>query len=99
MYNVEVTNTAWEHLMEHTRFIANVSRSAATQFVADFREITGSLSEMPERCSWLQHSEIPFEKYRKIMIDKYHMVLFQISGKTVYITAVVDCRKEYSWLL
>jgi hypothetical protein len=25
--------------------------------------------------------------------------LFEIRGTTVYITAVVDCRQEYPWLL
>jgi plasmid stabilization system protein ParE len=98
-YKVEVTKTAWEMLIEHARFVANVSVNAANKLIDDFALQTDSLEEMPERYPWLDHERLPFQKYRKLLFGKYHMALYEIRGNIVYITAVVDCRQDYAWLL
>lgn len=98
-YDVKITDTAWEQMLEHARFLANVSIEAANKLVDEFVEQTGELSRMPERCSWFENAAIPFQRYRKIFFGKYHMALFEIRGNTVYIAAVLDCRQDYSWLL
>jgi hypothetical protein len=94
-----ITDTAWEQMIEHARFLANVSILAAHGLVDEFVETTGSLTHMPERCPWLTHDAIPFQKYRKIPVGKYHLALYIIRGNTVYVTTVVDCRQDYAWLL
>jgi hypothetical protein len=98
-YDVKVTDTAWEQLLEHAKFLANVSEGAANRLVDDLLEKSDTLKHMPERCPWLSHDNIPFQKYRKLFIDKYHLALFEIRGSIVYISAVVDCRQDYSMLL
>jgi len=98
-YDVKITDTAWEQLLEHARFLVNVSENAASNLVDDLIEKTGTLKQMPERCPWLSHDNVPFQKYRKLFIGKYHLALFEIRGSIVYITAVVDCRQEYTMLL
>ena len=98
-YDVKITDTAWEQLLEHTRFPANVSECAANKLVDDLLEKSDTLRQMPERCPWLSHDNIPFQKYRKLFIGKYYLALFEIRGSIVYITAVVDCRQDYSILL
>ena len=98
-YDVKITDTAWAQLLEHARFLANVSECAANRLVDDLLEKTDALTQMPERCPWLSHDSIPFQKYRKLFIGKYHLALFEIRGNIVYITAVVDCRQDYSMLL
>jgi plasmid stabilization system protein ParE len=99
VYDVRVTETAWEQLREHTRFLSGVSERAAARFVDEFIEKTGSLAQMPERCPWLNHDLLPFQKYRKLFFGKYHMALFEVHGKNVYVTAVIDCRQDFAWLL
>ena len=99
IYDVKITETAWGQMIEYARFIANVSMEAANRLVDEFVESAGTLAQMPERCPWLEHDAIPFQKYRKTFFGKYHLALFQIHGDVVYITAVVDCRKDYGWLL
>jgi len=98
-YDVKITDTAWEQLLEHAKILANVSENAANKFVDDFLEKTDTLKQMPERCPWLLHDNIPFQKYRKLFIDKYHLALFEIRDNIVYITTVVDCRQDYPMLL
>ena len=98
-YDVKITDTAWKQMMEHSRFLANVSIDAADRLVDSFLESTDTLEQMPERCPWLIHEAIPFQKYRKILFGDYHMALFQIRGSSVYVSAVIDCRQDYGWLL
>jgi plasmid stabilization system protein ParE len=98
-YDVIITDTAWAQMIEHARFLANVSVEAASRLVDDFVEGSGTLAQMPQRCPWLVHDTIPFQKYRKILFGKHHMALFQIRDNTVYIAAVVDCRQDYGWML
>ena len=98
-FDVKITDAAWEQMIGHARFLADVSVDAAKRLVDDFVEKVGTLAEMPERCPWLVHETIPFQKYRKIFIGKYHMALFEIHDSVVYVSAVVDCRQDYEWLL
>ena len=99
IYDVKITDTAWEQMIEHARFLANVSVDAANRLVDEFIESTDKLAQMPRRCSWLTHDAIPFQKYRKTFFGEYHMALFMIRGNIVYVTAAVDCRQNYAWLL
>ncbi len=98
-YDVKITETAWEQMIEHARFLANVSASAANSLVDEFLDRADMLAKMPERCSWFAHDSIPFQKYRKILLGKYHLALFEIRETTVYVTTVIDCRQDNSWLL
>ena len=66
-YKVKITETAWEMLIFHARFLANVSVPAANRLIDNFVEITDSLAKMPERSSWLEHDALPFQKYRKLL--------------------------------
>ena len=98
-YDVKITETAWNHMLEHARFLANVNVSAADKLVDEFVEKTETLTYMPERCPWLTHDMVPFQKYRKLLFGKHYMALYVIRSDVVFITAVVDCRQDYSWLL
>ena len=98
-YRVKITETAWEMLISHARFLANVSVPAANKLIDTFVEISDSLASMPDRNAWLEHDEIPFQKYRKLLFGNYYMALYQRQENTIYVTAVVDCRQNYTWLL
>jgi hypothetical protein len=99
LYTVKITETAWDMLVVHARFLANVSVTAANRLIDSFTEMTGDLAVMPDRNPWLEHEAIPFQKCRKMLFEKYYLALYEVRGSTVYITAVVDCRQDYSWLL
>ena len=99
LYTVKITETAWEMLVTHARFLANVSAKAANRLIDTFVEMTSDLAVMPERNPWLEHEAIPFQKYRKLLFEKRYLALYEVQGSIVYITAVVDCRQDYGWLL
>ena len=98
-YSIEVTKTAWDMLISHARFVANVSIPAAQRLIDAFSVTTENSAEMPERNPWLEHESIPYRKYRKQLFSKHYMALYEIQEKIIYVTAVVDCRQDYVWLL
>ncbi|MDD2510683.1 MAG: type II toxin-antitoxin system RelE/ParE family toxin [Syntrophomonas sp.] len=98
-FTVKITETAWEMLLGHMRFLANVSVPAANRLIDTFVEMTADLAVMPERNPWLYHEALPFQKYRKLLFENRYMALYQIRGDIVYINALVDCRQDYVWLL
>ena len=98
-YTVKITETAWEMLIFRARFLANVNMPAANRLIDTFVKMTDSLAALPERNPWLEHDAIPFQKYRKLLFDKHYMALYQVQENTIYVTAVLDCRQDYIWLL
>lgn len=98
-YRVKITETAWEMLIEHARFLANVSIPAADRMFDTFAEITAKLVAMPERNPWLEHPAFPFQRYRKLLFGKHYVALYEIQNDTIYVVAVVDCRQNYNWML
>ena len=86
-------------MIEYARFLANVSVQSANRLVDAFVETARTLVQNPERCPWLEHEALPFQKYRKILFGKHYLALYEIRGDTVYLAAVVDGRQDYAWLL
>ena len=42
---------------------------------------------------------LPRNKYRKYVVSKKYVVLYQIKDKTVYVDYIIDTRQDYTWLL
>ena len=42
---------------------------------------------------------ITAEKYRKLLLGKRYLLIYQIKETTVYLDAVADTRQDYGWLL
>ncbi len=98
-YNVTISDEATQMLVSHTRFLAQVSEPAALKLIEVFQEKAMSLKLFPDRNPWLSDPLIPAGKYRKLLVEKRYLLLYQIKGNTVYIDAVVDTRQDYGWLL
>ncbi len=86
-------------LITHTRFIANVSEKAAKQFIEEFNNKTKSLEQFPERNPLVIAPIIPEAKYRKLVIQRRYLLIYQIKGENVYVDALLDCRQDFRWLL
>lgn len=98
-YSVIISEKASQMLVSHARFLAQVGEFTAGQLIASFNEKAHSLNKFPERNPWLIDPLIPTEKYRKLMIYKRYMLIYQIKEDIVYIDALVDTRQDYGWLL
>ena len=98
-YSVIIQDPATEMLVQHARFLAGVSESAALKLASEFVTKAKTLETMPQRCPWVEHPLIPKQKYRKLLFGKHYMLVFQITGRFVHVDAMVDCRQDYIWLL
>ena len=98
-YKVIVSDKASHMLASHIRFIAQVNKNAAKKTKENLLNAFHSLSEFPERFPFFNEPYIIFNKYHKMFVEKWYLVLYQIKDNTVYIDYVLDCRKEYNWLI
>lgn len=99
LYNVIVSDEATQMLVSHSRFLAQVSESAALRLIDEFAEKAKSLEIFPERNPLLADPLIPAGKYRRLLMAKRYLLIYQIKGDTVHVDAVVDTRQDYGWLL
>jgi plasmid stabilization system protein ParE len=93
-YDVEVSEKARGMLLEHACFISRVNERAAEEFFDLFEENIAALEEMPERFPPYDNPYIQYGKYRKLMLGRHHLIIFQVSGDKVFIELVLDSRAE-----
>ncbi|RAV02341.1 type II toxin-antitoxin system RelE/ParE family toxin [Paenibacillus sp. YN15] len=97
-YKVIVSDRARQMLAGHVRFLAQKSPEAARRTKNDLMKAIRSLSHMPERFPFLNAEYIPLNKYHKMYIEKWYLILYQIKDQTVYVDYILDCRQDYGWL-
>ena len=98
-YRVIVSNRAKRMLGTHIRFMAQVNKEAAIAKKKELMTAMRSLERMPQRFPFFEETYIPPNKYHKMFVAKWYLVLYQIEDDTVYVDAILDCRKDYSWLI
>lgn len=98
-YTVIVSEKAAEMLVLHARFLANVNEEAALKLIEAFKHSARSLETIPDRNPWLSDPSLPISKYRKLIFSKRYLIIYQIKKDKVFVDYVLDCRKDYGWLL
>ncbi len=98
-YKVIVSDRAKRMLGAHIRFMAQVNKDAASTKKKEIITAIRSLNYMPQRFPFFEEAYIPPNKYHKMFIEKWYLVLYQIQDDTVYVDYIVDCRKDYNWLI
>lgn len=98
-YRVIVSDRAKRMLGEHIRFLAKVSPNAAREKKQQFLTELHSLARFPQRFPFFEEEFIPRNQYHKMYIQQWYLVLYQIRDDTVYVDYILDCRREYSWLV
>lgn len=98
-FKVIVSDRSRQMLASHIRFMAQKSPSAARKVKNELMEAIFSLRQMPERFPFLEAEFIPPNKYHKMFVQKWYLILYQIKDQTVYVDYIVDCRKDYRWLI
>lgn len=98
-YRVIISDRAKEMLGMHIRFLAQVNKPAAKKLKERLVTEIRSLQEMPQRYPFFNEAFIPSNKYHKLYIENWYLVLYQIKDETVYVDWIVDCRQDYQWLI
>ena len=98
-YKGIISDRAKEMLGMHIRLLAQVNKTAATKLKNRLVEEIRSLQDMPQRYPFFNENYIPANKYHKLYVENWYLVLYQIKDDTVYIDWIVECRQDYQWLL
>lgn len=98
-YKVIISDRAKEMLSIHIRFLAQVNKTAAIKLKNRLVEEMRSLQEMPQRYPFFNENYIPANKYHKLYVENWYLILYQIKDDTVYVDWIVDCRQDYQWLM
>lgn len=98
-YKVIVSERAKQMLTTHMCFMAQVNKEAAKTKKKELLDAMRSLSYMPQRFPFFEETYIPANKYHKMFFTNWYLILYQIQDDTVYIDYILDCRKDYSWLV
>lgn len=98
-YKVIVSDRAKRMLGTHIFFMAQVNKDAAKEKKKQIIDALYSLSNMPQRFPFFNEANIPQNKYHKIFVEKWYLIIYQIQDVTVYIDYIIDCRKDYSWFI
>ena len=76
-----------------------MDQDAAKAKKQELMEAMRSLKRMPQLFPFFEEAYIPTNKYHKMFVAKWYLVLYQIQDDTVYVDYILDCRKDYSWLI
>lgn len=98
-YKVIVSDRARQTLAGHVRFLAQKNPASARRTKNELMDAIRSLSSMPERFPFLNTEFIPLNKYHKMFVEKWYLILYQIKDQTVYVDYIADCRQDYGWLV
>ena len=98
-YKVIVSDRTKRMLGTHIRFMAQVNKDAAKTKKQELMEAMRSLERMPQRFPFFEEAYMPTNKYHKMFIEKWYLILYQIQDDTVYVDYILNCRKGYGWLL
>lgn len=93
-YTVIVSRRADTMLVNHTRFLANVSVPAARELVKEYKKILDTLEDNPFQFPAETEYELPPGLYRKALFYKRYKALFTVEDDKVYLDAVLDCRQD-----
>ena len=98
-YRVIISERAKEMLATHIAFLARVNKPAAMKLRKRVVDEIRTLQEMPQLFPFFNEPYMPPNKYHKLYVENWYLVLYQIKDSTVYVDWVVDCRQDYQWLL
>ena len=79
--------------------MAQVNKDAAKAKKKEIMTAMRSLCQIPQRFPFFEELYITPNKYSKMFIQKWYIVLYQIKDDTVYVDYIIDCRKNYAWLM
>lgn len=97
-YKVFVSEQAIRMLKLNIAFIAEVNVEASSKLKKAIMDGIRSLEYMPKRYPFFNEEYMLPNKYRKIVINKYYFILYQIQDDVVNVDYILDCRKDFKWL-
>ena len=86
-YKVIVSEKAYDTLSKIISYIALDSIEAAVKVKNEISKAMASLSYLP------------YNKYRKLVVLRRYLIIYQCRDEIVYVDYIVDCKQDYQWLI
>ena len=100
MVKIEFTQSALQDLLQiHDYYLAEAGHAIAEQLIGELRSSVNSLADSPDRGSVPKELRlISNHKFRQIIVRHYR-IIYHVVGSAVYISAVLDGRRDIQTLL
>lgn len=97
-YNVTISKLAADKLIHHARSLAQSGKDADSLIEA-FSSSTEVLAHAPSKYPALAHIYLPTHKYHKMPLLKRYLLIYRILGEGVFVEDIIDCVRDYDWLM
>lgn len=97
-YKVKIYPNAKTDLKEIISYLNTLSPQAAIKYYDLMIHKIGSLTETPERCSFVRDVALKAKGYRYLIVENY-LVFFVVKADTVQIRRILYVKRNYEWLL
>jgi plasmid stabilization system protein ParE len=98
-YVITISDRAAEMIVRAVAFVARVNADAAEKLRKDIIDAISALAVFPERNPYLNDASLPPGRYRKMLVQKRYLIIYQIRNNNIYVDYMLDCRQDYKWLL
>lgn len=98
-YKVIVSEKDYDTLSKIISYIALDSIEAAVKVKNEISKAMASLSYLPQRAPFLEGAFISYNKYRKLVVLRRYLIIYQCRDEVVYVDCIVDCKQDYQWLI
>ena len=98
-YDIVISDQAKLDAGNHVAFLAEKSDETAIELQMRLITTIRTLCEMPMRYPFFNEPYIPPNKYHKMFVEKYYLVLYQVKDDHVFVDMILDARQELPWLL
>ncbi len=98
-YTIILSDKVQQQFLQHVNFLAQKDISASQDLKKKLLKAFKSLENMPYRFPFFNEEYIPYNKYHKMFIEKYYLILYQVKDTTVFIDYILDCRQDYAWII
>ena len=97
-YEIEISPSAHEDILNCARFLKNVSLEAAIQLVDDIYGYIESLESFPERNALFNMPNGTNKEMRKGIVNNRYIVIYEVE-KEIIVHRVIDSRKGFDHLI
>lgn len=98
-HKVIVSETARKQLGNCLLFIAQDDVAVAERLRQRLIDAIRRPEELPARYPFFNEPYLSANKYHKMLVENRYLVLYQIRDDVVFVDYVVDCRRDYRWLI
>lgn len=98
-YSIIISDNAKYSFVNHILFIKEFDMVLAKKVSTSIYSAIETLKYFPYRHPFFNEKYVTNNKYHKMFVEKYYLIIYQIKDDTVYVEMILDCRSDYTWLI